>query len=499
MLRIPLNLGFERSSAIVSAAIVCLRRLGSHRQSPGNDRTRIGAVRKATVRYESGRDHPRADRPALKPSGCCTASGTQGVCIKLCLRSRLQNGVGPVIARRDLLCVAVCCLCLQTSAAVAQERSHTGHGILHADELERLDSGTVRMDLNAIRFNPALLEQKPVMQYFIALNNCNDRAVERALKNELDYPALANFYGAKATEILSGLPDTIGLLLFRGNTKGEVIWGKSTGGYDPTLKTLALGEYDTDRKTFPISVSDKSKSFEVAGTQQVGIDFGSLAKSCPVAYSSMLPRASAGLPLSYSVTIKPLSFHELPMSEADARKYIESVNSSQRGIVLAVDFHVTPNVQKTSEKEMAFTGTIARITVLNASSFQKVGVLYDDSSLAPAQTKSIPSAITTMKSPREFNAEVLTAVYVSLAADACGWPLSPQQKANLKRYRSDIDTYGKFDDKYYMNSLIGRIRNSINNPAVGFCESATERQDFDRRAATVWPKGPMAAPAPSIK
>jgi hypothetical protein len=435
-----------------------------------------------------------------KPSGCCIASGTEEACIDLRLRSRLQNGVGPVIARRYLLCVAVCCLCLQTSAAIAQERSDTGRGTLHADELERLDSGSIRMDLNAIRFNPALLEQKPVMQYFIALNNCNDRAVQRALQNELDYPALAKFYSAKATEILSGLPDTVGLLMFRGNTKGFLLWGKATGGYDPTLKTLALGEYDTDRKAFPISVSDKSKSFEVAGTQQVGIDFGSLAKSCPVASNSMVPRASAGLPLSYSVTIKqPLSFHELPMSEADARKYIESANSSQRGIVLAVDFHVAPNVQKTSAKEMAFTGTIARVTVLNASSFQKIGILYDDRSLAPAQTKLIPSAITTMKSTREFNAEVLTAVYVSLAADACGWPLTPQQKANLNRYRSDIDTYGKFDDKYYMNSLIGRIRNSIDNPAVGFCESATERQDFDRRAATVWPKGPMAAPAPSIK
>ena len=106
---------------------------------------------------------------------------------------------------------------------------------------------------------------------------------------------------------------------------------------------------------------------------------------------------------------------------------------------------------------------------------------------------------TTKESTREFNAEVLTAVYVSLAVDACGWPLTPQQKANLTRYRSDIDTYGKFNDKYYMNALIGRIRNSISNPAVGFCESATERQDFDRRAATVWPNGPMAAPAPSIK
>jgi len=84
---------------------------------------------------------------------------------------------------------------------------------------------------------------------------------------------------------------------------------------------------------------------------------------------------------------------------------------------------------------------------LKDASLQRVGILYDDHSLPPAEVKVIPSAISTMKSTREFNEEIITAVYVSLAADACGWRITPEQKANLKRYISSVRTYGKFHDR----------------------------------------------------
>lgn len=116
----------------------------------------------------------------------------------------------------------------------------------------------------------------------------------------------------------------------------------------------------------------------------------------------------------------------------------------------------------------------------------------------PSRSRKFPSAITTMKSTREFNEEVITAVYLSQAPDACGWPISPEQKANLKHYIYDIydvDTYGKFNDRASINGVMASVRNGINDPSRHFCENLTERQDFNRRAATVWPKGPMAAPA----
>jgi len=126
---------------------------------------------------------------------------------------------------------------------------------------------------------------------------------------------------------------------------------------------------------------------------------------------------------------------------------------------------------------------------LKTASFQQVGILYDDHSLDPAEVKMIPSAITTMKSTREFNEEVVTAVYVSLAADACGWPIAAEQKSNLKRYISDVNTYGNFNDRSSLNGVMAKVRNGINDPSVHFCENASERQGFERRVATVWPKG----------
>jgi hypothetical protein len=380
--------------------------------------------------------------------------------------------------------------------SASQADGQSTHGILRAEDLGRIGNAALRFDLNAIRFDPKLLEQKPVMQYFIALNNCNDLGVQRALANELDYSALASFYSAKAAEILAGVPDSAGIVMFRGNTKGGMLWGRSYGGYDPTLKSLSLGEYDLGRKAFPILVSDKSKTFDIAGVQQVETN-RSIGQVCPVAGDALGRfRANLALPSAYTVTIPSMSFSELPMSEGDARKYIESTNSGPRGVVLGVDLHLKPNPKKSSAKEFAYDGTIARVVVMNPDSYEPIGTLYDDHSLPPLQTKKRPSAITTMKSTREFNEEVVTAVYVSLASDACGWPLSPDQKTNLKRYISDVNTYGKFNDKSSLNGVIATVRNGINDPSRHFCENATERQDFDRRTATVWPKGPMAAPAP---
>ncbi len=104
-----------------------------------------------------------------------------------------------------------------------------------------MNNGTVRFDVNAIRLDPSLLENKFVMQYFIGLNNCHDRGVERSLQNELDYPALAKYYRDNAAAILSALPDTGGVAMYRGNTKGGMLWGRAYGGYDPKLKGPGAG------------------------------------------------------------------------------------------------------------------------------------------------------------------------------------------------------------------------------------------------------------------
>ncbi|HKT48262.1 MAG TPA: hypothetical protein VJP87_12120 [Candidatus Acidoferrales bacterium] len=391
------------------------------------------------------------------------------------------------------------------AARNATAKSAPGHGILTADELSAFGNGTVPLDLISMRFHPELLAQKPVMQYFIALNNCHDSSVERALQNELDYPALASFYSAKAQEILAGLPDAAGFITFRGY-KGGLLWGRSAKNGEVTpgadeKRTLSLGEYDISRKVFPILTSDQAKSFEVSGTQGAEINRASLEKSCPVAYNTfMRSRLVNVMPTGYAVTVaSPMTFNELPMSEADARKFIEgaAAGPAQREVVLGVELHLKPDAQKSNAKQFVYDGTIARITVMKRASFQPVGILYDDHTLPPPPPPpTIPSAVTTMKSTREFNEEVITAVYVSLASDACGWPIAPEQNAALKRYISDVNTYGKFNQRESLNGVMGNIRNAINDPSRHFCENPTERQDYARRVATVFPKGPMAAPAP---
>ena len=379
-----------------------------------------------------------------------------------------------------------------------------GHHILRTSELLEMNNGTVRFDLNALRLNPQLLEKKPVMQYFIALNNCNDSGVERAVENELDYPALASFYGGKAAEILAALPDTGGLVMFGGEriTPGSgipqhtVLWGRRAVGNAPIPKSLTLGEYDINRGVFPIVVSDKSPSIDLAGTLQTAADRASLQKSCPVGYNTLIrARVSSFLPAAYAVTVPSMSFSELPMSRNDARKYIDGASNGERGIAFAVDLHLKPGAAPSAPNEFTYDGTVARVTVLTRASSQPIGALYDDHTQPLIAIKRIPSAVTTMKSTREFNEEVITAVYVSQAADACGWPISPEQRANLKRYISDMDTYGRFNQRESLNGVMANVRNGINDPSRHFCENATERRDFDRRAATVWPLGPMAAPA----
>ncbi len=413
--------------------------------------------------------------------------------------SHFHTKIRPVRTAVDLA-MMFALIVVAAPSANAQARSDSGHGILQASELETMQNGTVRSDLNAFRLNPSLLDQKAVMQYFIGLNNCHSRDIGRALQNELDYPALATFYKSKAAEILSALPNTIGVAMFRGNTKGAQIWGKSIGGWDATLKTLSLGQYDVNRKVFPILVSDKSKSFQVSGVQELEVNRQSLERTCPVAYDAMMrsPESNASLPSRYSVSINPQSYSEMPMTEADARKYIERANGPQRDVFLGVDVHIIGVITglsgKSSAKQVEFTGDIARIIVFSSGSNQIVGTLYDDGSLKPPPDETAP-ALTATKSPGEFRMEISTVVFVALSADSCGWPLTSEQRANLKRYMQNIDTYGKFNDKYDLNSEIGRDRATIDANRLNYCENPAQRQVYDRRAATIWPSGPVAAPA----
>jgi hypothetical protein len=373
------------------------------------------------------------------------------------------------------------------------------NGRLTAAELKRIGDPGVRYDLAYIRMNPAILDNKPVMQYFIGLNNCNDQSIQRAIFNELDYPALAAFYKQKAPQILGSLPRTItNLELYR------FIGGQQGGGWHMWSQSLSLGEYDSQRRAFPLKYPGKN-NVEIPEGLTANLDRRNFSQACPTA-GRTLAAAQKFFPNVYSISLKPATYSELSMDEASARRYIESANQ-QRSVYLALDVTVldTPPVishPNPASTEATFHVQIARVQVMDAVTYKPVGVLFDDHSQAEVQVAQAPPPPPAADKPAgdqwaagDHLYEIRQAVYISLSASACSnWPLTPEQRANLKKFLDEVSN-GKFNDKYQYNMSDARIRNAINAKGrANFCADPNERRDFDKAAATVAPLGPIAAP-----
>jgi hypothetical protein len=247
------------------------------------------------------------------------------------------------------------------------------YAVLQPADLKKFGNGAaLRLDLNLLRLQPQLLDQKPYMRYFIALNNCNDKSIAKMLDNELDYPDLVTFYKPKAQEILSSLPMSAGAAIYN----------------DPGLwkKALTLGEYDKAKGAFPILYGGQPGTADVPAT--INFEFGKTTyrNACPVAVQVSSSHPHEAMPEYYSVTIKPMSFKELALDEAAARKYIEGAGSS-RGIILIVDVHLldtAPTLKKIGEQVTGaqFAGEIARVRVTKLDG-TTVGVLFDNHTPPP--------------------------------------------------------------------------------------------------------------------
>jgi hypothetical protein len=397
-----------------------------------------------------------------------------------------------------ILFFAVVCLCLPFPAALAQETTPQ-YGTLNKDTMEKLGNGPVRFDLALFRLAPSLLDNKANLSYFIALNNCDDKRIGKMLQNELDYPTLAAFYRPKAQEILDALqPYYVGFAEFR---------GPSTRIWDD--QGLYLGEYNTTRHAFPLIYKPgpnggKQTGAKLDGSLAMAADRGVLSKSCPTAWSIlMFNHSEHSLPSIYSVQFEPASFDEFPMDEAAARSYIDNNGSNPRRVTLLVDVQLVDGTpQLTNEngrlEKASFGGQLSRITATREQNGEPVGTLMDNqNSLPPAVTRieaknSPPSAAT---SPQELQTEIATVAWVAIAADTCGWKLTDEQQANVRRFMSDIQGSSKFNPKYSLNSDMAQDRAKIGQAGrLDFCESPLIRQKFAERSATLWPKGTVAAP-----
>jgi hypothetical protein len=247
------------------------------------------------------------------------------------------------------------------------------YGILDAAGLEKLGKGAaIRLDLNLLRLEPELLDQKLYMRYFIALNNCTDQNVAKMLDNELDYPDLAALYQPKAAEILGGLPMSAGVALY-----GE-------GGL--WKKLLTLGEYDKSKGSFPILYPGQADGAEIPST--ISFDFGrsEYRATCAIANKVLSSRNFGAMPPAYSISIKPMAFKDFPIDEAGARKYIQNPGGSQRSVILLVDIHLLdapPTIKKSGSAiaNVNFSGEVARVRVAKAINGEPIGILFDNHSL----------------------------------------------------------------------------------------------------------------------
>jgi hypothetical protein len=370
-------------------------------------------------------------------------------------------------------------------------------GQLTPEDLERINDPTVRFDLNYLRLNPAALDQKPVMQYFAALNNCNHRDVERALFNELDYPALAALYKAQAPQILAPLPRTITDVTF-----DRDIGGHRQGNWVLWAQSLTLGEYDPRRKAFPLRYPGKN-AVEIPEAMSTDSGVRNVAQTCPAAQKAAnLVRTY--LPSKYEIAVQPAAYRELPMDEASARQYIDRAGS-QRGVFLAVDVKIldrAPTVDREKDfiRKATFAAQVIRLRVIDSRTQKPLGALFDDGSLradAPdAQTPPAPPA-PTPKQGTDWGVvdhlyDIRMSVYVSLASDACGWPLTEEQHQNLRRFLEQMSNKGSFSEREQYSLVYSKIKNAIGAQGrINYCANPSERRDFTKYAAMIAPLGPL--------
>jgi len=342
------------------------------------------------------------------------------------------------------------------------------YGHITNDDLERINDATLRFDLNYIRRNPAALDEKPVMQYFIALNNCNHEDIARAIDNELDYPKLAAFYKAKAPDILASLPRTVTDIAF-----DRYIGGKRQGNWVLWAKSLTLGEYDSQRKVFPLRYPEKS-SVEIPDSLRTDSSRRDYGQSCP-AVAKSARAIGPYFPAKYGISIKPAAYRELPMAEADARRYIDSAGP-QRNVFLAIDVAIlegTPTIDRERNfiREADFRAKVVRVRVIDGQTVKPLGTLFDDGTLtsdaqiaqapAPAQVpKEKPGSANWAFSDHMY--DIRMSVYVQLAADACRWPLTDEQGVNLKDFLYRVSN-GKFAEREQYSVAKARITDAISS------------------------------------
>jgi hypothetical protein len=225
---------------------------------------------------------------------------------------------------------------------------------------------TVMLDLNLARLQPSLIAgDAPFLNYFMMLNNCGDMGMLRALKSEFDYPAMAGFYKAKASEILSSVALPVGAM----------------------SPPFFLGDYDAARKAFPFV------GYGRPGAPRKPVKLGSLTihadrGGLPCANALMaIPGGAFNSVLSgagpfYTVRFDANNeFAELPMDEAHAREYVAGLRGAGRMVTLLIDFDILSQPPASTTTGgfvyINLAGTLKKVTAVKTAMPNAVlGTLY---------------------------------------------------------------------------------------------------------------------------
>ena len=237
-----------------------------------------------------------------------------------------------------------------------------------AAKFKTLDTATLKenandpslvLSFNLIRQTPSVFDQdKGFLDSFILLNNCHNPAIENQLKSEFDYPQVASFYKMHAGEILASAPTTITIPIH-----------------------IDLGSYDTSKSAFPFhaypltqeqsALPNSQKQDQNQGLSFDHLDYNSLevVRSCPLAFNGYAD--GTGRASIYDLSFSPIVVSGIPMDEASARQYVESLpDARSRPMFLMIEIEIQqeqPRIVATPGRRttVAFSGMVKRITAVD--------------------------------------------------------------------------------------------------------------------------------------
>jgi hypothetical protein len=184
------------------------------------------------------------------------------------------------------------------------------------------------------------------MHYFIMLNNCSapPGQFEKVFNSEFDYPKIADFYRAKAPEILNDMP-----VDFSATVSQFPDVNSPFRNAPPT--SMVLGDYDPSKKAFPFVNVQNTKKLTVT-VDNYAVPYSDRQSSCPAPRGSF--DGTNGSSAEYMFTFNRITLTEVQMDEAAARAFVAGPRvgaAGHRGVSLMLELELLPQAPQFSRED----------------------------------------------------------------------------------------------------------------------------------------------------